>query len=73
MKKETQWQKLLKLLEVKPMSTIEITANYICAPQKVVETLRKKGYNIETKPVKGQKYCIYILKTGEETQLGLFR
>lgn len=71
MKKETQWQKLLKLLKIKPMSTLDIMANYICAPQKVIEILRNKGYNIETKPVKGQKYSIYVLKE-EPKQLGLF-
>ena len=33
MKKEKQWEKLLKLLRFKPMSTMEIASNYIPAPQ----------------------------------------
>lgn len=68
-----QWEKVLSMLRIKPVTTMDIINNYILAPQKVVETLRKMGYNIETKPVKGQKYCVYVLHTGEEKQLGLFK
>lgn len=71
-KKEAQWKKLLRLLREKPMSTREIMIKYICAPQKVVETLRKKGYDIETKAVEGQKHCVYVLKEHKEEQLRLF-
>ena len=67
----TQWEKVLEMLRIKPTTTMEIINNYILAPQKVIETLRNKGYNIETKPVTGQKYCVYVLKE-EPKQLGLF-
>lgn len=69
--KEKQWEKVLNMLRIKPISTLEIMSNYILAPQKVIETLRKKGYNIETKPIKGQKFCVYVLKETTE-QLGIF-
>lgn len=71
MKKETQWEKLLKLLRIKPLSTMEIVREYIPAPQKVIETLRKKGYDIKTEPVEGQKYSVYVLYEHTD-QLGLF-
>jgi hypothetical protein len=67
----TQWEKVLEMLRIRPVTTRDIFENYINAPQKVIETLRNKGFNIETKPVKGQKYSIYILKE-EPKQLGLF-
>ena len=67
----TQWEKVLEMLRIKPTTTMEIINNYILAPQKVIETLRKKGFNIETKAVKGQKYSIYVLHE-KPTQLGLF-
>ena len=70
-KKEAQWEKLLRLLREKPMSTREIMFKYICAPQKVVETLRKKGYDIKTEAVEGEKYSVYVLYETPE-QLGLF-
>lgn len=66
-----QWEQVLKMLRIKPVTTLDITSNYILAPQKVIETLRNKGFNIETKPVDGQKYCVYVLKE-EPKQLGLF-
>lgn len=66
-----QWEKVLGMLRLKPVTTMEIINNYILAPQKVIETLRNKGYKIETKPVAGQKYCIYVLNE-EPKQLGLF-
>ena len=69
--KEKQWEKVLNMLRIKPISTLEIMSNYILAPQKVIETLRKKGYNIETKPIEGQKFCVYVLKETTE-QLGIF-
>ncbi len=65
-----QWEKLLRLLRLKPLSTMEIVREYIPAPQKVIETLRKKGYDIETRPVEGEKYCVYVLHEHSE-QLGL--
>ena len=69
--KEKQWEKLLKLLRLKPLSTMEIVSNYIPAPQKVIETLRKKGYDIKTEPVEGQKYSVYVLYEHTD-QLGIF-
>ena len=66
-----QWEKVLNMLRIKPVTTMEITNNYVLAPQKVIETLRKKGYNIETKAVEGQKYSVYVLHQKTE-QLGLF-
>lgn len=71
MKKVTQWQKVLEMLRIKPTTTMEITNKYILAPQKVIETLRNKGYIIETKHVKGQKYSVYVLHE-QPHQLGLF-
>lgn len=69
--KEKQWETVLNMLRIKPVTTMEIINKYILAPQKVIETLRKKGFNIETKSVEGQKYCVYVLKQTTE-QLGLF-
>jgi hypothetical protein len=59
------------MLRIKPVTTKEIVENYIMAPQKVIETLRNKGFDIKTKPVKGEKYCIYVLNE-EPKQLSLF-
>lgn len=69
--KEKQWEKVLKMLRIRPVSTMDIINSYILAPQKVIETLRKMGFNIETKAVEGQKYCVYVLHETTE-QLGLF-
>lgn len=69
--KEKQWETVLNMLRTRPVSTLDIMAKYILAPQKVIETLRKKGYDIETKPVEGEKFCLYVLNEHTE-QLGLF-
>lgn len=69
--RETQAEKLLKLLRLKPQTTMEIINHYILAPQKVVEKLRQEGYKILTLPVKGQKYSIYKL-IEEPKQIALF-
>lgn len=69
--RETQAEKLLRLLRLKPHTTMEIINQYILAPQKVVEKLRQEGYKILTLPVKGQKYSIYKL-IEEPKQIALF-
>lgn len=66
-----QWEMVLNMLRIRPVTTKDIIDNYILAPQKVIETLRNKGYDIKTKPVKGQKYSIYVLHE-QPTQLSLF-
>ena len=60
--KEKQYEKVLRLLRQKPHTTMDFVAQYILAPQKCIEMLRNKGYNIETQDVKGQKYKMYVLK-----------
>ena len=69
--KETQWEKVLNMLRIRPVTTMDIINNYVLAPQKVIEILRKKGYDITTKPVEGQKYSVYVLNQ-KAKQLGLF-
>lgn len=59
--KETQSEKVLRLLRLKPQTTMDIINNYILAPQKVIQKLREEGYKILTLPVKGQKYSLYKL------------
>lgn len=71
MKKEFQWKKLLDLLRQHPMSTVDIASKFIPAPQKVIQTLRGKGYDIKTEPIEGKKHRLYVLYEHEE-QLRLF-
>lgn len=70
MGKETQKEKVLRLLRLRPQTTMDIINNYILAPQKVIQTLREEGYKILTTPVKGEKYSLYKL-IEEPKQLGL--
>lgn len=59
--KETQTDKVLRLLRLRPQTTMDIINNYILAPQKVIQKLREEGYKILTLPVKGKKYSLYKL------------
>lgn len=69
--KETQSDKVLRLLRLRPQTTMDIINNYILAPQKVIQKLREEGYKILTLPVKGQKYSLYKL-IEEPKQVKLF-
>lgn len=69
--RETQKEKLLKLLRIKPQTTMDIINNYILAPQKIIQNLRDEGYKIITSPVKGEKYSLYKL-IEEPKQISLF-
>lgn len=64
--KEKQYEKVLRLLRQKPHTTMDFVAQYILAPQKCIEMLRDKGYDIETQDVKGQKYKMYVLKESNQ-------
>ena len=64
--KEKQYEKCLRLLRQKPHTTMDLVSQYILAPQKCIEMLRDKGYNIETQDVKGQKYKMYVLKESNQ-------
>ena len=59
--KETQKEKILRLLRMKPYSTMELMNEYILAPQKIIQLLREDGYKIITTQVKGEKFSIYRL------------
>jgi hypothetical protein len=69
----TQAQKLLEHLEIHGKITTKeiIDELWILAPQKVIETLRHKGYDIRTVDVKGQKYSEYVYHPGAQTKLAL--
>lgn len=69
--KKTQWEIVLEMLRVHPVTTKDIFERWIMAPQKVIEVLRKKGYTILTEPIDGKKHCKYTLIPTSE-QLGLF-
>lgn len=69
--KETQSEKVLRLLRLRPQTTMDIINNYILAPQKVIQKLREEGYKILTLPVKGEKYSLYKL-IEEPKQVRLF-
>lgn len=69
--KETQKDKVLRLLRLRPQTTMDIINQYILAPQKVIQALREEGYKILTTPVKGQKYMLYKL-IEEPKQVKLF-
>lgn len=64
--KEKQYEKVLRLLRQKPQTTMDFVAQYILAPQKCIEMLRDKGYDIETQDVKNQKYKMYVLKESNQ-------
>lgn len=72
MGKKTQHERVLEVLKVKDLTTLDIISLYILAPQKVIETLRKLGHDIKTIPVEGQKYSRYHLVKGEPVQQSLF-
>ncbi|MBR4122995.1 MAG: hypothetical protein IKT93_01095 [Clostridia bacterium] len=69
--KESQKDAVLRLLRLRPQTTMDIINNYILAPQKVIQKLREEGYKILTLPVKGQKYSLYKL-IEEPKQVRLF-
>lgn len=69
--KETQKEKVLRLLRMRPYTTMEFVASYILAPQKQVQLLREEGYNILTLPIKGAKQKLYKL-IEEPKQIALF-
>ena len=69
--RETQSEKVLRLLRLRPQTTMDIINNYILAPQKVIQKLREDGYKILTLPVKGEKYSLYKL-IEEPKQVRLF-
>lgn len=68
---ETQKKKVLRLLRIRPQSTMDLMSQYILAPQKIIQLLRLDGYNILTSPIKGQKHCLYKLLE-EPKQIALF-
>jgi hypothetical protein len=69
--RETQKEKVLRLLRLNPQSTMDLMQAYILAPQKIIQLLRDEGYKIITSPVKGQKYSLYKL-IEEPKQVRLF-
>lgn len=66
-----QHEKVLKMLMKGKVTTKDIFEQWIMCPPKVIETLRKMGYNILTEKVKGQKYCTYTLIQCEPKQMRL--
>lgn len=62
----TQHDTVLKMLRLGSITTKDMFENWIMAPQKVIQKLRKKGYIILTEPVKGKKYCKYTLLEQQE-------
>lgn len=69
--RETQKEKVLRLLRLRPQSTMDLMNQYILAPQKIIQLLRLDGYNILTSPISGQKYSLYKL-IEEPKQIALF-
>jgi len=69
--RETQKEKVLRLLRLNPQSTMDLMQAYILAPQKIIQLLRDEGYKIITSPVKGEKYSLYKL-IEEPKQVRLF-
>ena len=61
MTKEYQYEKVLRFLRKKSMTTVELVAEYIPAPQKAIETLRDKGYHILTESIEGKTHKKYTL------------
>lgn len=57
----TQLDIVLTMLRRGSITTKDMFENWIMAPQKVIQKLRKKGYIILTEPVTGAKYCRYTL------------
>lgn len=68
---EAQKDKVLRLLRLRPQSTMDLMTQYILAPQKIIQLLREEGYKILTTPVNGQKYSLYKL-IEEPKQITLF-
>ena len=69
--RETQKEKVLRLLRLNPQSTMDLMKEYVLAPQKIIQLLRDEGYKIITSPVKGEKYSLYKL-IEEPKQVRLF-
>lgn len=69
--KETQKEKVLRLLRIRPQTTFDIINQFVLAPQKVIQSLREEGYKILTLPVKNEKYSLYKL-IEEPKQVSLF-
>ncbi|MBQ2175395.1 MAG: hypothetical protein II453_10110 [Alphaproteobacteria bacterium] len=70
-RRETQKEKVLRLLRICPRTTMDFVMRYIMAPQKIIQLLRADGYTILTLPVKGKKESIYKL-VEEPKQITLF-
>ena len=67
---ETQYQVVLEMLKKGSVTTKDIFEQWIMAPQKVIQTLREKGYVILTEPIKGKKHCKYtLIPTAEQGRL----
>lgn len=60
-RKEFQYEKVLRLLQKQPMTTMGLTAQFIPAPQKAIQILRDKGHKILTEPVEGSTHKLYTL------------
>lgn len=68
--RETQYEIVLNMLRKGSVTTKDIFEQWIMAPQKVIETLRKKGYTILTEPIEGKKHCKYtLIPTAEQGRL----
>lgn len=68
---ETQKDKVLRLLRLKPQTTMDLVLQYIMAPAKCIQYLREDGYNILTLPIDGKKEKLYKL-IEEPKQVKLF-
>lgn len=71
MREETQKEKVLRLLRLRPHKTMEFVQNYILAPQKCIQMLREEGYKILTLDIQGRKEKLYKL-IEEPKQVRLF-
>lgn len=69
--KETQKDKVLRLLRLRPQTTMDLVLQYIMAPAKCIQYLREDGYNILTLPIDGKKEKLYKL-IEEPKQVKLF-
>jgi len=57
----TQLDIVLTMLRRGSITTKDMFENWIMAPQKVIQKLRKKGYVIITEPIQGKKHSKYTL------------
>jgi len=71
-KQECQWETVLKMLRKGSVTTKDIFEQWIMAPQKVIEQLREKKYDIKTEPIIGKKHKKYtLLSEPEPKQISL--